>query len=423
MVFSTWFGGKKDPAPASRQTAKGSASAPAEPPARPAATGRTPPAEASKSAPTTAPVEAPKPVEDRPPLEFSVDSQFSQSVVHESMAVELQDTSSAAHPVIDEAAMLFANGHDAAATSVLEAVIAQGYAGAGAEQMWSMLFDLYQIAGKREAFEAKALDYVVRFEKSPPTWIGTPTATKSTGMASLPLVTLNGSLSVAACARQIEQLRRIAGQSQRVRVDVARLQDADNDGCAMLLDALTDIKRAGQEVIVLNPMPLMELLERRIEEDGRHRPQAWLLLLELYQRQGQQERFEEMALEYAVNFEVSPPSWEARPKPSSGAASPTAAASDTTQQGDSYRLLGDVTGSTADLCNALTTYAAERKSVVMDASELRRMDFINAGKLLNTLSILAATGKSIRICGANSLVTALFGIIGVTQVASVERRK
>ncbi len=51
------------------------------------------------------------------------------------------------------------------------------------------------------------------------------------------------------------------------------------------------------------------------------------------------------------------------------------------------------------------------------------MDFINAGKLLNTLSILAATGKSIRICGANSLVTALFGIIGVTQIASVERRK
>lgn len=393
-----------------------------EPPARPSANGRTP-GEASKPVEVPKVVDTPAQVEDRPPLEFNVDSQFSQSNAQDSMAMELQDTCSAPHPAIDEAAMLFANGHDAAATSVLEAVIAQGYSGAGAEQMWSMLFDLYQIGGKREAFEAKALDYVVRFEKSPPTWVGTPVATKSTGMASLPLVTLNGNLTEAASARQVEQLRRIAGQSQRVRADVGRLQDADNNGCAMLLDALNDVKRAGQEVIVLNPMPLMELLERKIEEDGRHRPQAWLLLLELYQRQGQQERFEEMALEYAVNFEVSPPSWEVRPKPAGGAAQSAAAVADTAQQGDSYRLQGDVTGGTADLCNALTAYAAERKSVVMDASGLRRMDFINAGKLLNTLSTLAATGKSIRICGANSLVAALFGIIGVTQVASVERRK
>jgi hypothetical protein len=37
----------------------------------------------------------------------------------------------------------------------------------------------------------------------------------------------------------------------------------------------------------------------------------WLLLLELHQQAFHQEAFEEAAVNYAITFEVSPPSWEA----------------------------------------------------------------------------------------------------------------
>ena len=36
----------------------------------------------------------------------------------------------------------------------------------------------------------------------------------------------------------------------------------------------------------------------------------WLLLFELYVLQGKSEPFEELGLEYAVAFEMSPPIWE-----------------------------------------------------------------------------------------------------------------
>ena len=45
---------------------------------------------------------------------------------------------------------------------------------------------------------------------------------------------------------------------------------------------------------------------------------VWLLLLDLYQMLGLQNEFEEAAVDYAVTYEVSPPSWETpppRPKP------------------------------------------------------------------------------------------------------------
>ena len=40
----------------------------------------------------------------------------------------------------------------------------------------------------------------------------------------------------------------------------------------------------------------------------RNNEQAWLLLLELYQQLGDQASFDEAAVNYAITFEVSPPS-------------------------------------------------------------------------------------------------------------------
>lgn len=321
--------------------------------------------------------------------------------------------------------MLYANGHDEAALSVLEAALNQADAAAGGELMWAMLFDVYQMTGRREAFESRAIDYVLKFEKSPPTWVGEAAGVKAGGgSASLPLVTLSGSLT-AASARQVEQLRRIANQSRKLRVDLGKLQGADNDGCALLLQTLQVLKRAGQEVIVLNPGHLVRLLESQVEPGRRDAHEIWLLLLELYQRQGLQEQFEEIAVQYAVTFEVSPPSWESHVRPHAAAPTADAAAQSAVRNppADVFRLQGEIAGGGTDVFQALSEHAAARSSVVIDLSTLRRMDFTSAGIFLNTLSNMAATGKSVRITQANSLVAALLGIIGVKQVASVERRK
>ena len=69
----------------------------------------------------------------------------------------------------EEAAILFANGQDDAARAVLESAVDVHRSGPG-ERLWLMLFDLYQLAGKRAPFDALGIDYARSFEKSPPGW-------------------------------------------------------------------------------------------------------------------------------------------------------------------------------------------------------------------------------------------------------------
>ncbi|HEY6720017.1 MAG TPA: hypothetical protein VI363_00115, partial [Burkholderiales bacterium] len=73
-------------------------------------------------------------------------------------------------PIIEETAILFANGQSEQALSALSRSVREEDLGAAALQAWLMLFDLYQYLGSREEFEALALEFVVKFERSPPAW-------------------------------------------------------------------------------------------------------------------------------------------------------------------------------------------------------------------------------------------------------------
>jgi hypothetical protein len=58
-------------------------------------------------------------------------------------------TSSEAAPVIEEAAILFANGQ----TKLVEPILVHAIAEEAPPMVWGMLFDLYQITGQHTAFE------------------------------------------------------------------------------------------------------------------------------------------------------------------------------------------------------------------------------------------------------------------------------
>ena len=64
----------------------------------------------------------------------------------------------------------------------------------------------------------------------------------------------------------------------------------------------------------------LSALSRSLREGdlGNSAPQAWLMLLDLYQHLGMRAEFEEAAVDYAVTFEISPPSWEPQPGAEAG---------------------------------------------------------------------------------------------------------
>ena len=149
---------------------------------------------------------------------------------------------------------------------------------------------------------------------------------------------------------------------------------------------------------------------------GRAESQAcWLLKLEICQLRGELEVFEDLAVNYAVTFEISPPSWE--PKRVMEAESPplVLAAADQLLT-EAYVIKGDVKGARFP---DLLAYAAVNDPVLIDCSAVTRMDFLSAGALLNILTTVKRTGRQIIFRHPHYLLAELFRVVGLKSVAEI----
>ena len=308
-----------------------------------------------------------------------------------------------------------AAGKTAEASGALEAALRAGTLGKATEQGWGMLFDLLQILNRRQAFENLADAYAKRFEKSAPAWLdASGEVDESLESGGAAYVALSGILS-ASSEGALKKLVEIAGSNPTVRLGLLKVTDAGNDGCRLLLDALRAIKKQGRECLLTGADEFAAMLANKVEMMKREREETWLLLLELYQRAGNQAAFEDTAVAYAVTFEVSPPSWDA-PAPSKTAAKPAA------KNKDPLVLEGELLAG----MNTIATLAASAKdkdAITIETDNLARIDEVSTKILLDTLSPLHEQGLHIRIRGANLLVATLLSASGLDKIASIETRR
>ncbi|TMH86291.1 MAG: STAS domain-containing protein [Betaproteobacteria bacterium] len=322
-------------------------------------------------------------------------------------------------PIIAEAATLFANGEVEQALARLSNSVREEDLGDSAQQAWLMLFDLYQHRGQRVEFEALALEFVVKFERSPPAWIESDERhDPALATGGIGYFALNGMLT-GASAPELEKLRNTPGRTVRIECD--RLLGLDGPGCRLLREALLSIRDAGKEVMFTGESRLLAFLERfcqpgKIEADAA----AWALLLDVYRTLDLKDKFEEAAVNYAVTFEVSPPSWEPQPKAEarrSAVLRPVEAAE------QALILSGELSGAGEPLARQLQDWAGANKMLVVDMSRATRVDLATAGLMLRVLSELQKSGTTIQIRGANELICALFGVVGLNRVARIIPRK
>lgn len=324
-------------------------------------------------------------------------------------------------PALAEAAELHAAGQDVEACKCLEAAIKSGGLDGDEIRVWTALFDTLQILGQRQAFDNLALAYARRFELSPPTWVAPPAAAHQAQASSggRAHVALSGKLD-ASVGEALREGLRLVQTSPLLRIDLAKLNDADEAGCTLLLRALAALKKGRKEFVFGDPEHLAQILATKVSMGVRENPSTWLLLLELYQRAHRQEAFEEAAVNYAVTFEVSPPSWD----DSLCAAAPAVAAAEealaAAAHGPALRgqLLGASVGELAGICAA----AAASDEQAIDGSQLIRIDAGSAEQLLAALRPLAADGKRLRIVKLPTLVAAYLETRGVAAVAELGTR-
>ena len=317
---------------------------------------------------------------------------------------------------------MYASGQELEAMRRLEAAIKSGEdLGDFAVRAWGCLFELLQVLGRRPAFDALALTFARRFEKSPPTWSpmvdGPHVASESSGGRAH--VSLSGVLD-AGIGEVLKQTMKLAATSAMVRMDLAKLDDADNSGATLLMRALAALKRAKKEIVFGSPDHLARILAAKVVPGERSNESMWLLLLELYQQAYQQDAFEEAAVNYAVTFEVSPPSWEALP--ARPVEAPPQAASEISAKTDEFVLRGQMLGAGAANFSPLEAVLAGSAEFDIDAHNLVRIDAASAAQLLDVLTRLHAAGKTLRIIGLSTLVAAYLETLGFADVADLRAR-
>ena len=349
------------------------------------------------------------PVKDASPTDSYLDFVFSESSPEFQVEAEIDPVDAEAQ----EAAILFANAQDTAVRAVLENAVRIHPFGPG-ERLWLMLFDLYQLNGERAVFESLGVEYARSFEKSPPGWRATSSAPgKEKGVAAGSLL-FKGEL-LGENSGAFSAIEQALEKNPKLRLDLSKVSLFDADGCSRLLGLMQVARKAKRELELLGRDSLASLIEAHIEP-GRAECQAcWLLLLELCQLQGRFEAFEDLAINFAVTFELSPPSWE-----SSRVAAPDPLPSMLKSAGssslDAFALQGSIK---ASRFGDLPSYAEVHDPVILDCAALDRMDFISAGALLNVLTTVRRTGKQIVFRHPNRLVAELFGVVGLNAVATI----
>jgi ABC-type transporter Mla MlaB component len=349
---------------------------------------------------------------------------------------------------LDEAVIAFAN----ADFSHCERALLQLTSPAGVRQnhseTWLVLFDLYRATGQHARFEALAMDYPQRFQRSPPQWYSLPKlvadATQSTAARNPDAGDVGWLCPAHLDADGVAQLAsRTLQLPQPWVLDWTHLQRLDPDAAAHLR---VQLRRWADQVLEMRWLAadrLFAVLQDAAPVGVRDAdPAYWLARLEALRLVNRPDQFDEVAIDYCVTYEVSPPSWEAtRCAARVGGSQQNTQNADlsvlgeaiTTLQGasdgagslavTSLELSGQLSGDISALLASMDRRLGDARVVRISCALLIRVDFIAAGDLLNWVIAKRAQGRPVSFTDVHRLVALMFGAMGITEHAPVSLRQ
>lgn len=364
-------------------------------------------------APAAGPVtEPPAGVDEDWDLDFSIAS----TQPNGGYGIEIHEETDPYAEIGEHAAILYANGQDAAARATLESSI-QGNGEPGAVKLWAMLFDLLRLKGERAAFDALGLEFARVCELSPPSWDLEPVVSNQVQRAAAGSVVLQGVM--AGDDPVFDGLLLALSEGQNRSLDLGRLAGLDTEASAKLARVLHQARRRGLSWELAGAEGLASRLANRTVAGQAQEEPLWLLLLELFQYLGWETQFEEKAVDYAITFEVSPPSWEAPRHPVAPKVELALVEEDDAETvPEAAALEGEILQGNL---KELALHLKPEEECRLDFSRVSRLDFVSAGALVNLLK--TSDVGPVVIYHPNRLVAELMRVMGVDQVARVELSK
>lgn len=337
---------------------------------------------------------------------------------------------SAPLPVAQEAAVLYAANHAQAATGLLKAEI-KDTTGRNNKQAWLMLFDLHQIAQDRAEFDSLSMLFTVKFEQSPPAWAegGDPASDprRNQSRERKDFFALKSGAG-GELGGEIEKFLSFAESQGTVRLDVAKVSHISSEDASLFATGLQKLRRKHVPMWFSNVEGLERVLRSAFNERATESQRPyWLLLFELYIVEGKMAEFEDLGLEYAVAFEMSPPSWETYVNSVAAAAAKAATGSKPAAEAAApeggYLLKGVLSAASANQIAELNAHAATRAEVTIDMSKVLRVDFAFTSAFFDVVKAIQLAGKRVILANLSELNAALLEALGVNRYAILVRRK
>jgi len=339
-----------------------------------------------------------------------------------------EEFNSGALPTAQEAAVLYAANHVEAAAAVLKAEV-KDPVGRNNKQAWLMLFDLYQIQQNRQEFESLGMLYTVKFEQSPPVWAEGSESASDPRRATQTrerkdFFALKG--EAGEIEPEIDKFLAFALAQGTVRLDVAKVAGLTPAEALHLAGALGQLRKKKVPMWFNNMESLEKVLRATFNEKPADEQKSyWLLLFELLILQGKTQEFEDLGLEFAVAFEMSPPNWEMYVNTvaaeASKAGAPKPAAVQAPEAG--YALKGVLSPASSNQMAELNNYAGSRTEVALDMAKVLRIEFAFTASFFDTVKAIQLAGKRVILTNLNELNAALLEAMGVNRYAILVRRR
>jgi ABC-type transporter Mla MlaB component len=331
-------------------------------------------------------------------------------------------------PPLYEAAILYAAGHSDAAQETLKDYM-KTTDGKNSIRTWLMLFDFYHLTGNRREFDALSMLYTVKFERSPPVWTDTldsadPRRKEKRERKDFYVMAPD---SDGALLGEIDKFESFAKEMGSCRVDFAKVKSILPEEAELFAIVFQRLRRAKVPVWFNAFDAFATTLRASINETTGLPLNAsqgfWSLLFELYIFEGKTNEYEELGLEYAVAFEVSPPAWQAVNRPLSDD-DPTASVNPSADKATmGFPIKGVVSAASKDVFQQLSLYAASKQEVVIDTSDLMRIDFTAVTMFFEAIRGIHSGQKRVILSNLNELVAALLEVFGITKHAILMRKK
>ncbi len=323
-------------------------------------------------------------------------------------------------PSLENASLMFAHGNESAASAAL--VHALDTSERGQPMVWMCLFDLFARSGDRTAFEELALRFVVQFERSAPAWDEMAGASCADAADANPRVKpkslLRGEVTdpkAPVIAALVEASKRRGGVPPRFDLDITEL-DGASDVCGLLLaGSLAALRRKGAVIAIRGLDATTRRLAATLTSGEATRKGQWYLVLELLQWSAQAQVFEDRAVDFAVTFEISPPSMEPLTPVQRSVLSVRAAdvaSTDEALVSDRIIWLGELKGPVDNCLKTLSLEWVTTNPVVIDMRRVLRVDFVCGGAIANAITRLMAQAIDVRVVAATPIVQTLLQLTG-----------